>query len=60
MRKPTQAQIDKAAKKILDAAQKYGDKAALEDYSDDEEGVLLECAYNYAELRRRAATKLSK
>ncbi len=57
MRKPTQAQIDKAAKKVLDAAQKYGDKAAIDDYSDDEEGALLGLSAEYAELLRQAAPK---
>ena len=57
MRKPTQAQIDKAAKKVLDAAQKYGDKAAIDDYSDDEEGALLGLSTKYAELLRQAAPK---
>ena len=57
MRKPTQAQIDKAAKKVLDAAQKYGDKAAIDDYSDDEEGALFGLSYKYAELLRKASGK---
>jgi hypothetical protein len=52
VKKPTEEQIKKIADKVLDAALVYGNKAAIADYSDDEEGNLLGLAYKYAELRR--------
>jgi hypothetical protein len=54
VKKPTQQQIDKAAKAVLTAARKYGDKTAVEEYSDEEQGNLLGLAFKYAELLRKA------
>ncbi len=60
MKKPTAEQIEKAAQRVLRAAQRYGDKAAVysdEHYSDEQEGRLFGAAYKYAELLRRAGLK---
>jgi hypothetical protein len=56
-KKPTAEQIARAEQRVLRTAQKYGDQAAADDYSDKQEGHLLGAAYRYAELLRRAGVK---
>ena len=53
---PSPERIQKAEKAVLAAARKYGNKAAIAEYSDAEQGDLLGIAYKYAELCRRAKT----
>jgi hypothetical protein len=55
VKKFSQELIDKAARAVLTAARKYGDKAAVADYSDQEQGRLLGAAYKYADLLRKFA-----
>ena len=44
--------LAKAEKKVIDAAIKYGNKAAASDYSDHEQCDLLGVAYDLADLKR--------
>ena len=57
MKTPTPQQIARAERLVLDAAKKYGDKAAVDDYSDNEEGALLGISYKYAEMLRAKTPK---
>jgi hypothetical protein len=48
----TQEQVDRAAKRVLSAAKKYGNHSVNNDYSDDEQGALLGAGAKYADVLR--------
>ena len=45
--------VERAAARVLQAAQNYGDHVRVNDYSDDEQSELLGLACKYADLRRK-------
>ena len=50
-----EAPLQEAVTAVLRAAQQYGDKAAISEYSDEEESQLLSSSYDYASLLRSPA-----